>query len=197
MVNVLPLPFSLSYFDEPLVVPDYPIGGGEAEAGTVTHLLGGKEGLEYPPAGLLIHADAAIGYGYLCIRAGSETAVKGLRLVDKNVLAPDMDCSASRHGLPCIDVQVQDGLLDLPLVNRNKRKASVEGLANNDLPSCAAKHFGRSCEERIEVCNRHPVFASPREAQELGGKVRGASHHGFDALELLVIRVTTILAGGA
>ena len=110
-----------------MTLMDDPVGRGEAEPPALADVLGGEEGLEDAGAGRRIHPGSAIAHGEHHMRAGSRVDVPlHVRVVQLDIARADRELPSLRHGIPSIDGQNEDDLLELPTISRDLARRGVQ-----------------------------------------------------------------------
>ena len=109
--------------DEAVVLLDDAVNRGQPQAGAFAHLLGGEKRLEQIVQGLMIHAAAVVADGQQHIIAGDKARVMGaVVLVESDVARFDGDFASVRDGVPGVDAEVGQDLVDLRWVDLDLRQ---------------------------------------------------------------------------
>jgi len=100
-----------------------PVHGGEAQAGSLTKLLGGEERLEDMRLRFGIHPATGIAHGqhHKTPRQGAAVAATVIR-IEFDVGCLDYQLAPVEHRIPSVDRQVHDDLLDLSRVGFDAAK---------------------------------------------------------------------------
>ena len=156
---------------------DDPVDGREAEPSPLADALGREERLEEVGLGLGVHPHSRVAHGEKHVRAGVDVGLlAGIRLVQLDVRGLDGEPPSLRHGVPRVDGQVQDDLLELPRVGPDpaehgfRRRDEVDVLA--DQPPEQRLHPSHH-----DVHVEHPRLEDllPAKRQELLGERGGAA----------------------
>ena len=106
---------------------DDSIHHGQSQAGTLSWSLRRKKRLEDTTLSLGIHAAAAVGNRQHHVGAGLNGAVSpDLSLIESNALRLNAQRSPSGHCVTSIHRKIQDGLLDLALINFHSRQSRFD-----------------------------------------------------------------------
>src|SRR5262249_14874032 len=104
--------------DEAARLLDDAVDGGETKPGAGAHLLRREERLEDARQILAWNADAGVGHLDLHVFAGRHYLVGAPhRIFARHVGGADGERAARRHGVPRIDGEIDDDLLELALVD--------------------------------------------------------------------------------
>ncbi|OPY05286.1 MAG: hypothetical protein A4E67_02010 [Syntrophaceae bacterium PtaB.Bin038] len=168
---------------------DDPVGRGKPEAATPPHLPGGEEGLEDPLLGPLVDAHPRVRDGDHDVVARLDLVVADVGLVEGDVPRFQGQFPAARHGLLCVDVEIDEDLLDLHLVDLDGPDVALERLVDRDVLAGLPEGVRGLLDDVVEVAGLDLVTAAAGERQELVGEVGAALDLLLDALEPPVGRV--------
>ena len=162
--------------DEPLVLFDDAIDRRQPQAGALTHLLGGEEGLEQVGQGGCINAAAVVAHRQQDIGAlHSLDMVGAVPLIDGDQIGLDGDLAGIADGVAGVDEQVHQDLVELRRIDvhlagvASRLPDQIDILA--DEPPQHLQHPCHGCVD-IEHLGSNSLFAG--EGQELPGQIGGA-----------------------
>ena len=95
------------------------------------------------------------------------------------------------HGLPRIDIKIEQHLLNLSLIHGGLPQIAIKGLQDADLFSCFTEHSVLLGDERIQIGGCGFMLASPCKGQELTGQCFGPLDCGFN-----ICQVPCVTMGG-
>ena len=176
--------------DRPAALFDNAVDGGESQAGSLPLLLGRKERLEEVRHHFLgnagarvadfeLHVAPRLDFGVLLGVAGSQIDVGGF----------DQQRSAVRHGVPRIDGEVHEHLVQLPRVRQNDPKVGLSTDSSRiSSPITRPSIFSTSTMISFRLtCWLNHLF--PAEQQQLRAESGGAFAGGPDFGDALLRRV--------
>ena len=108
------------YIDKTIVLPDDAINHGKPETCALADFLGGEKGFEQVVQNFLVHAAAVVADRQHDIFAGNKTRPGGtIRFVEDNAFGLDGDLADAVDGIPGIDAEIDQNLVDLRRVDIN------------------------------------------------------------------------------
>ena len=113
--------------DQTAVLADDAVDGRQPETGAGALLLGGEERLEEVLEDLAVHPRAVVPHAELDERPrydSRETA--RLFLAEPDVAGRDLDLSSPGHGVPGVESEVEEHLLELSGIALHRRRSGVE-----------------------------------------------------------------------
>ncbi len=177
------------YHGKTVVIVNDAVNRSQAQAGPAPLLFGGEKGVEYPLPGGLVHADTGVRHRQLDIPPGCDVVRLAVRLVQVDNLGRQVQLAAIDHGLPGIDVQIQQYLFDLTTVHSHYGGWVLEPGMYPDFFLCPPEHFGAFAHQVIDLGRLDFIFATLGQPQELAGQISGIANIGLDRLDIFQIHL--------
>ena len=189
MSTVVPFAFDAFDGDKPTMVFYDAICRGQAQAGSTAHRLGREERFEDAAAGGGIHADTRVGDRDFNVAAGAKPICRNGRRIEVDVGCLNSEDAAAGHGLPGVDVYVQQHLFDLAAVGLDGPEIGLQFFPDDNPFLHATEHAVFIPYHRTQIKRFDFVLAPAREPEQLPRQIRGASDVLFDSLEIFDMRV--------
>ena len=183
------MPFFTIDPDNSVMVFYDPIGRGETKPGALADIFGGEKRFKDPLDDFIVNAGAGISYGYFDIIAAGYFKGIAIIIAQKKIFRLNENVSTFGHGVPGVEIQVYQHLLDLSPVDFNAPDIVLQGFVDNDFLAGAGEHRGTVFHDVIQTRRTQSVLAFSGKTQKLVGKI-GRAHNGiFNALDVFVVRV--------
>ncbi len=137
----------------------------------------------------LVDSDAGIGQRHLHKPPGFHPVGLNVTLIERQVLRDEVEIASLRHGLPGIDIEVEQYLLDLAPVDLHGPEVQRQLAVDPDFLAGAGKHGGGFFDDVVEVGRLDVVFSAARKTQQLSGELSAAVHILFDVFDLFAPRM--------
>ena len=162
--------------DEAVVLLDDAVDRGQPQAGSLPHLLGGEKRFEDLVEGFLVHAAAVVAYGQQHILPGDKPRVIGaVGLVEGGVFRFDGDLADSGDGVPGVDAQIGQDLVDLGGVHLDRPQVRARQPGEIDvLADQPPQHLEHALHGLVQVEHLGGDGLLAGKGQQLPGQVGGA-----------------------
>ena len=181
--------FGALHRDDALMILHNAVGGGEPQPRPSPSLLGGEERFEYTGERRVVDPDSRIGDGNLDETAGFYAKRAAFLLCKFDGPGLNADVAAGRHGLGCVDEQIEQRLLNLSFVHLDGPAVLLVYRVNRYVFPGGGEYRHRSLDDRRGVTRPDFVLPASRKPEELLGELRAALDLGLDILQPLVVRV--------
>ena len=170
---------------------DDPVDRREPEARALTARLGREERLEQSGLGLIRHPAAVVADRQRDVGPGLEALRERRRVLERDRAGLDLDRAAAAGGVPRVDHQVHEDLLELTAIGAHRGQAPGERRGELDvLADHPAQHGDHVHDQMVQVDRDGLHHVAPAERQELLGQRRGAARgldDLFDVVPLLTV----------
>ena len=147
---------------------DDSVNGGQTEPRSLVRGLGLEERLEDSSQGLPVHAHSGIAHRQRHIRTGSHVDRTVVGVVQLNVPGLDAQLAPFRHGVPGVDREVHDDLLDLAAIRLDATEAGLELRHELDvLANESCEHLVHLEHDLVEVQHPRRENLPPAEGEKL------------------------------
>ena len=115
---------------------------GQAQTGAAAHLAGREKRLKNTVAGGGIHAAARVRHRHFHIIARRQVRGTGILGRKRNIGGLEIQIAAGRHGLPGVDIEIQQDLFDLARVDFHGTEVRGESGLNANFLVGSSEHPG-------------------------------------------------------
>src|ERR1700756_621573 len=113
---------------------DNAVHGCKSKSRSLAPFFGGEEWLEHMRQCSGVHAGSGVGYPQHHKVSGFRTRmVPRIRLIEHHIGRLDLEFASRRHRVACIDCQVHNDLLDLPLIRFHIAEGWIKNQRNFDV----------------------------------------------------------------
>src|SRR5271168_3581381 len=151
----------------PAGLPGKPVHHAQAEASSLVHFLGRKEGLKGTTAHLLAHASSSVSHGnhyvIIWIERGKSAASSASDIPGRN-----RQFSPRQHSISRIDREIEDSKLQLARLGHRRPGVLFKNRRDRDCrPNRTREHFACFGDELVDVDRLSREFLMAREGQKL------------------------------
>ena len=164
-----------------------PICRGQPQTGSFADFFCCKKRLKDSFQCFFIHTDSAVGNRNFHISSPFDLIWLAIIIAEANPFCLNVEFTPIRHGMPGIQIKVNQNLFNLPLVHLHLPEIFLQSFVYGNFLSGAGKHAGTLFNHFIDACRSRRVFTLAGKSKELFGKVGCAHDVFFNSLDIFFI----------